>query len=44
MVYNIDFDGYYNVKMTRVNPDRNMFSINVELTSTFLPQRFVPSP
>ena len=23
-------------ELTRVNPDRNMFSINVELTSTFL--------
>ena len=23
-------------KLTRVNPDRNIFSINVELTSTFL--------
>ena len=24
------------LKLTRVNPDRNIFSINVELTSTFL--------
>ena len=32
----IDFDGYYIVKLKRVNPDRNIFSINVELTSTFL--------
>ena len=23
-------------ELTRVNPDRNIFSINVELTSTFL--------
>ena len=28
--------------MTRVNPDRNKFSINVELASTL--QRFGPSP
>ena len=26
-------------KLTRVNPDRNIFSINVELTSTFLRYR-----
>ena len=25
--------------LTRVNPDRNIFSINVELASTFLPYR-----
>ena len=33
------------LELTRVNPDRNIFSINVELTSTFfsLP-RFGPSP
>ena len=24
------------LELTRVNPDRNIFSINVELTSTFL--------
>ena len=31
--------------MTRVNPDRNKFSINVELASTlFTLQRFGPSP
>ena len=31
------------LELTRVNPDRNIFSINVELTSTFL-QRFGQSP
>ena len=32
-------------ELTRVNPDRNIFSINVELTSTFFTlQRFGPSP
>ena len=32
-------------KLTRVNPDRNMFSKNVELKSTFFTlQRFGPSP
>ena len=31
--------------MTRVNPDRNIFLINVGLTSTFFTlQRFGPSP
>ena len=33
------------LELTRVNPDRNIFSINVELTSTFFTlQRFGPSP
>ena len=33
------------LELTRVNPDRNIFSINVELTSTFFAlQRFGPSP
>ena len=27
------------LELTRVNPDRNIFSINVELTSTFLLDR-----
>ena len=42
----IDLDGYYIVRMTRVNPDRNIFSINVELTSTsfYSTARFGPSP
>ena len=32
-------------ELTRVNPDRNIFSINVKLTSTFLLYRgLVPSP
>ena len=32
------------LELTRVNPDRNIFSINVELTSTFFTlQRFGPS-
>ena len=32
-------------ELTRVNPDRNIFSINVELSSTlFTLQRFGPSP
>ena len=30
-------------RVKRVNPDRNTFSINVELTSSFI-QRFGPSP
>ena len=38
----IDYDGNY---IVRVNPERNIFSINVELTSTFFPLlRFGPSP
>ena len=33
------------LELTRVNPERNIFSINVELTSTFFPLlRFGPSP
>ena len=33
------------LELTRVNPDRSTFSINVELTSTFFTlQRFGPSP
>ena len=33
------------LELTRVNPDRNIFSINVELTSTFFTVlRFGPSP
>ena len=32
------------LELTRVNPDRNIFSINVELTSTFLLYREGPSP
>ena len=33
------------LELTRVNPDRNIFSINVELTSTFFTlQRFGSSP
>ena len=33
------------LELTRVNPDQNMFLINVELTSTFYKlQRFGPSP
>jgi len=33
------------LELTKVNPDRNIFSINVELTSTFFTlQRFGPSP
>ena len=35
----------YSFELTRVNPDRNIFSINVELTSTFFSlQKFGPSP
>ena len=36
MIFIIDFDGYYIVELTRVNPERNIFLMNVELTSTFL--------
>ena len=33
------------LELTRVSPDRNIFSINVELTSTFFTlQRFGPAP
>ena len=45
-LYSCDFYIYYfflsilmviiSLELTRVNPDRNIFSINVELTSTFL--------
>jgi len=33
------------IKLTRVNPDQNIFSTNVELISTFFTlQRFASSP
>ena len=35
----------FEIQLTRVNQDRNIFSINVKLTSTFFTQqRFGPSP
>ena len=37
IIFFVDFDGYYIVRTDEVNPDRNIFSINVELTSTFGP-------
>ena len=48
MVFNNSFSilmVIISLELTRVNPDRNIFSINVELTSTlFTLQRFGPSP
>ena len=38
-IFIIDFDGYFSLELTRVNQDRKILSINVELTSTFLPYR-----
>ena len=36
---------YISLELTRANPDWNIFSVNVELTSTFFTlQRFGPSP
>ena len=38
-LFSCDFNNFifrFSLKLTRVTPDRNIFSINVELTSTFL--------
>ena len=45
VVFNIDFDGYYNVRTDNlVNLDWNIFSKNVTNIYFFSLQRFVPSP